>query len=646
MLASLKRSCLPTACLTLAAVLSLSSPAAAVWNKIAFASDRDHSGKYAIYVMNTGGGAAEKIVDVAGGCRHPRISPDGLSIVFQNDGPRSICVVDADGSNLRTLAYATYTDFAMPEWSPDGTRIVCQGGGSYTNIYVMNADGSGLTRLTTGDYDDWSPTWSPDGSKIAFVSDRFSDGISTYQSIYLMNADGTNLTRVTPGVGDAYKWLAWSPKTNTLLSTLPVGGDPYDYNTALVSIHSDGTGLQYLTADTPSPSPQSRLDAWSPSWSYDGNKVLYCSDRNGTAVAVYLTGPGGGNGGVITDTPVWNVDPHWGKAGLALSPCGTGAFVSTGVAPSRGGPATEFTFKIRYRHTGNERYKFCRLLVWGPDNKQIEGSPFTLSQGNTTYWPAGVIFTKKLTLATHGTYHYQFAAGDGRNTVRWPATAKAFGPVVDRASVLSYAGATGYTADGVEPDSGAAGGSFTFKVKYKDADGDPCTAMNLLLLAPGGGFDPGSPYAMTRVGTNWVKGVVYYVTLPLSTVGAYAYSFSYANAYGGANWPTSWPSGPTVTAASPLAISAARAGQAGLAATVSFTLSAPAEVSATVLNLAGRPVAQLPAEAFGAGSQTLSWNTRGSSGVKVPAGQYLVRLRARTPDGTCTEALAPLTVRR
>ena len=77
----------------------------------------------------------------------------------------------------------------------------------------MRADGSDLTNLTNNPGDDLGAKWSPDGSKLAFFSDRGSeqgDPDSHSTDIYVVNVDGTGLTRLTNNFAiDA--WPSWSP---------------------------------------------------------------------------------------------------------------------------------------------------------------------------------------------------------------------------------------------------------------------------------------------------------------------------------------------------------------------------------------------------------------------------------------------------
>lgn len=73
---------------------------------------------------------------------------------------------------------------------------------------------------------------------------------------------------------------------------------------------------------------------------------------------------------------------------------------------------------------------------------------------------------------------------------------------------------------------------------------------------------------------------------------------------------------------------------------IAVRLSAAAEVGVTVVNVAGRTVAMLEPRELPEGSSTLLWNGRSAAGSVVPAGQYLVRLQARTEEGARAEALA------
>ena len=99
--------------------------------------------------------------------------------------------------------------------------------------------------------------------------------------------------------------------------------------------------------------------------------------------------------------------------------------------------------------------------------------------------------------------------------------------------------------------------------------------------------------------------------------------------------------------AAPLAVSGVTAAPTAIGAEVSFTLSADADVSATVMNLAGRPVRRVTtAKPCTTGRNTVLWNATSDSGLKVPAGMYLMRIEANAPDGSRVQALTPVRLGR
>jgi hypothetical protein len=80
---------------------------------------------------------------------------------------------------------------------------------------------------------------------------------------------------------------------------------------------------------------------------------------------------------------------------------------------------------------------------------------------------------------------------------------------------------------------------------------------------------------------------------------------------------------------------------------IGFTLSADAAVTAQVLNVAGRRVADVAqGQQLARGRASLTWNGRSLTDTHVPPGTYLLRVTARTEDGEQASAVALLSVRR
>lgn len=82
-------------------------------------------------------------------------------------------------------------------------------------------------------------------------------------------------------------------------------------------------------------------------------------------------------------------------------------------------------------------------------------------------------------------------------------------------------------------------------------------------------------------------------------------------------------------------------------AEIVFSLSVPADVTVTILNIAGRAIATVAHDrAAGPGLQRIMWLGRSDGGTLAPSGTYLVRVVARNRDGGQASALVPLALNR
>jgi len=169
-------------------------------NKVAYQSWK--TGNADIYVMEIDGGNVVNLTDTEAYDDYPDWSPDGSKIVFisQRDtgnlGISKIYTVNPDGSGIKQLTTGI-TDDSLPQWSPDGKEILFQSNlqnMNYWSLYIMNADGSNIRTVYAPANSNASiPRWSPDGSRIIFNSDMNGNEFD----IYTIDPDGQNLTRVT-----------------------------------------------------------------------------------------------------------------------------------------------------------------------------------------------------------------------------------------------------------------------------------------------------------------------------------------------------------------------------------------------------------------------------------------------------------------
>ena len=82
--------------------------------------------------------------------------------------------------------------------SPDGSRVafVRENDGNF-DIWIQNIDGSGLAQVTSSSYGDFEPAWSPGGTRLAFVSNRGSEGHVRHTSIYVIDLKTSAVRRAT-----------------------------------------------------------------------------------------------------------------------------------------------------------------------------------------------------------------------------------------------------------------------------------------------------------------------------------------------------------------------------------------------------------------------------------------------------------------
>ncbi|MEW6607269.1 MAG: fibronectin type III domain-containing protein, partial [bacterium] len=197
------------------------------------------------------------------------------------------------------------------------------------------------------------------------------------------------------------------------------------------------------------------------------------------------------------------------------------------VNPGTGTKDTLFTYIGEYKDIDNDppatNYpKVCILK----NGKEIAGSPFKMNaDGNeykfSTYLPAGINYT------------YRFIAKDIYGVEGMSQDYG--GPFVNNIPVLLWAGDTGYTADGLEPEVGTTGTMFTFLVKYKDIDNDPPgTGSPKVHIFKADQTIPGSPFAMTAVNPEepYINGKRYKLVIAFNENGSYSYRFEAEDMHG------------------------------------------------------------------------------------------------------------------
>ena len=233
-------------------------------------------------------------------------------------------------------------------------------------IYVMDVDGGNQRRLTNHPDGDWSPSWSPDGKRIVFCSDR--DGHTGIipgwhtSEIYAMDADGGSQQNLTNNPNDD-RSPSWSPDGKRVAFQSDRDSDR-DHNIEIYVMDADGSNPQRLTNNL--------NEDESPSWSPDGERIVFSTSREGhvedkfgITEEIYVMDADGGNQRRLTDNRNNDWEPVWSPDGKRIA-----------FAADRKGDHVKFDIYVMDADGGNPQKLthnrgWDSSPSWSPDSKRI-----------------------------------------------------------------------------------------------------------------------------------------------------------------------------------------------------------------------------------------------------------------------------------
>jgi hypothetical protein len=419
------------------------------------------------------------------------------------------------------------------------------------------------------------------------------------------------------------------------------------YNTS--NDPSSGFGLLWYQGTSMATPHVSGLAAllWSEG-TYDAGLSTAASVRNRIEVTAEDLGAAGEDNGY-----------GWGliRADRALSPsllwAGTAGYETDGVDPGLGAPHGVFTFKVRYQHgngvaPGRAKCRIEKLVcaaVGGVEWKPYKNLDMFVESGSSAN---GAIYSATTTLGNFTCrYHFDFTPGAGWSFLASPPmTFTKQGPLIVAPPKLCWVASSGFGTDGVHPNSGPVGTTFKFGVLYTDSNGATPTVANVIIRRDGNGYKTQALTPATS-GDNRT-GRLYTADVPITKTGAFTYRFLFRDASGAASGtPTQWQAGPVITGGAAAAtLTALTAAPTPTGAQITFSLSADSNVTATVMNVAGRPIKTIVADRpLSAGLQTLVWTGQADTGLAAPAGLYLIKVTLRGAEGAQGSAVTSVRLR-
>ncbi|MCZ6657369.1 MAG: amidohydrolase family protein [Gammaproteobacteria bacterium] len=286
-------------------------------------------GTWDLWEVSLNGGEVQQLTNDAFDDREPHYAPDGRSIAFSSDraGSYDVWVLNLDDGGLQQVT-DTQADEHSPAWSPDGQRIAYAVtiGRNEGQLRHKSVDGDPIT-LAEEAGNLAGISWSPDGTELAYQVLRRTGAAVT--ELRLVSLEGGPANTLSQSGDDVFPFRASWIDADTLVyaangqirkqrrdaapgvvpfsAAFELNRQPYSRRTR---DHDDSQPRQALGIVAPAISPDGREvaftalgDVWlwnpeagtlenltdnvfaeqTPTWSQDGSKLAYISDRAGSS---------------------------------------------------------------------------------------------------------------------------------------------------------------------------------------------------------------------------------------------------------------------------------------------------------------------------------------------------------------------------
>lgn len=281
--------------------------------QIAFARFNESSGQKKLYVIPALGGSERHVYTTSfpnwAPCNQMSWSPDGKSLIFpealDNSTKARLSILSLSDSTARPLTSPVNQQFDCdPVFSPDGATVAFARGpmGAFlSDLFVQKVDGGQPMRLTTGN-SGGNAAWTQDGKEIVFDSSARG-----FEGLWRISASGGTPLPIAAS-GDAYE-PSISRRGNQLAYQVFKQWDTVWRLDLKDERHALAPPMRLLSG---------RGIIWKPSYSPDGKKIAFESNRMGY-VDVWMCDSDGSNCSQLTDRHGTSSTGRWSPNGRSLA---------------------------------------------------------------------------------------------------------------------------------------------------------------------------------------------------------------------------------------------------------------------------------------------------------------------------------------